>query len=71
LLGPFVTAVGGTTGVNPEKAASLSGGGFSNYFARPSYQNTTVANYLTSIGTKNHGFFKYVPGFRYANSLHG
>jgi tripeptidyl-peptidase-1 len=31
---PFVTAVGGTTGVNPEKAASLSSGGFSNYFAQ-------------------------------------
>jgi len=45
---------------------SFSGGGFSNYFTRPSYQSTTVANYLTSIGTKNQGLFKYVPGFGYA-----
>ncbi|KAH9031560.1 subtilisin-like protein [Lactarius hengduanensis] len=30
---------------------------FSNYFTRPSYQSTTVANYLTSIGTKNQGLF--------------
>lgn len=67
MLGPFVTTVGGTTGINPEKAASLSGGGFSNYFARPSYQSTTVANYLTSIGTKNRGLFKYIPCFNYAN----
>lgn len=27
---PYVTAVGATTGVNPEVAASLSSGGFSN-----------------------------------------
>ena len=33
---PFVTTVGGTTRVNPETAVSFSGGGFSNYFARPS-----------------------------------
>ncbi|KAN0113839.1 serine protease [Russula decolorans] len=40
---PFVTAVGGTTQVNPEVAANFSGGGFSNYFARPSYQNTVLS----------------------------
>jgi len=71
LIGPFVTAVGGTTRISPEVAVSFSGGGFSNYFTRPGYQSTTVANYLTSIGTKNQGLFKYVPGFRYANSFHG
>lgn len=32
---PFVTTVGGTIRVNPEVAVSFSGGGFSNYFARP------------------------------------
>ena len=71
MLGPFVTTVGGTVGINPEKAVNFSGGGFSNYFARPSYQSTTVAKYLASIGTKNQGLFKYVPSFRYAKSLHG
>ena len=58
--GPYVTAVGGTTGVNPEVAASLSSGGFSNYFARPSYQSTAVSNFITSIGTKYSGLYKCV-----------
>ena len=71
MLGPFVTAVGGTTKISPEVAVSFSGGGFSNYFAKPSYQSTTVSNYLTSIGTKNQGLFKCVPDLRYGNSLHG
>ena len=58
LQGPFVTAVGGTTQVNPEVAASLSGGGFSNYFPRPSYQDGAVSSYLQSIGSQYSGLFK-------------
>ena len=54
-----MTAIGGTTKVNPEVAAGLSGGGFSNYFARPSYQNTAVTTYLHGLGTTNSGLFKY------------
>ncbi|KAI0272273.1 subtilisin-like protein [Gloeopeniophorella convolvens] len=54
---PFVTAVGGTTRVNPEVAASLSSGGFSNYFARPSYQAAAVTAFLTTNGNKNSGLF--------------
>ncbi|KAG6836128.1 hypothetical protein H0H93_011087 [Arthromyces matolae] len=54
---PFVTAVGGTTKVNPEVAVSFSGGGFSNYFGRPSYQNAAVASYLTGLGTKYSALF--------------
>jgi len=42
---PYITAVGGTTGSN-EVAAEFSSGGFSNYWARPDYQETVVANYL-------------------------
>jgi len=45
---PYVTSVGGTTGI-PEVASSFSGGGFSNYFARPTYQNTAVSAYLASL----------------------
>jgi tripeptidyl-peptidase-1 len=60
LQGPFVTTVGGTVQVNPEVAASTSGGGFSNYFPRPSYQNGAVSSYLRSIGGLNHGLFKCV-----------
>jgi len=54
---PFVTAVGGTTNMNPEVAANLSGGGFSNYFSRPSYQNGTVSSYLQGIGSQYSGLF--------------
>ncbi|KAH8991251.1 peptidase S8/S53 domain-containing protein [Lactarius akahatsu] len=39
---PYVTAVGGTTSFVPEVAASLSGGGFSEYFLRPWYQQQAV-----------------------------
>ena len=60
MQGPFVTAVGGTTKVNPEVAAYFSGGGFSNYFSRPSYQNGAVSSYLQSIGGLNYGLFKCV-----------
>lgn len=58
--GPFVTTVGGTVKVNPETAVDFSGGGFSNYFARPSYQATAVSTFLTSLGTKLAGQFKCV-----------
>lgn len=46
---PYVTAVGGTISmVGPETTNSLSGGGFSNVFPRPSYQDAAVAGYLAS-----------------------
>jgi len=45
---PYVTTVGGTTGI-PEVAASFSGGGFSNYFARPTYQSNAVNAYLNTL----------------------
>ncbi|KAF8903507.1 peptidase S8/S53 domain-containing protein [Gymnopilus junonius] len=38
---PFVTTVGATTSINPEVAASFSGGGFSQYFAAPTYQKAS------------------------------
>ncbi|TFK66564.1 tripeptidyl peptidase A [Pluteus cervinus] len=45
---PFVTSVGATDNVAPEVAVSsfFSGGGFSNYFSRPPYQDVVVPNYL-------------------------
>jgi len=43
---PFVTAVGGTTGSSPEVAGPLSGGGFSNYWAQPSYQTAAITQYF-------------------------
>ncbi|PIL34082.1 hypothetical protein GSI_03793 [Ganoderma sinense ZZ0214-1] len=54
---PFVTTVGGTTHVSPEVAVDFSGGGFSNYFARPSYQSKDVSTYLTGLGNQYSGLF--------------
>ncbi|THH33479.1 hypothetical protein EUX98_g707 [Antrodiella citrinella] len=45
---PFVTAVGGTIHV-PETAVDFSGGGFSNVFTRPSYQNAAVTKFLDKL----------------------
>ncbi|KAJ7932752.1 subtilisin-like protein [Mycena leptocephala] len=53
---PFVTLVGATENV-PEKGAELSAGGFSNYFAQPSFQTTAVASYLTKLGTQFSGLY--------------
>lgn len=48
---PYVTTVGGTAFNDPftvsgEYGYDISGGGFSNVFPRPSYQNDVVQNYL-------------------------
>ncbi|KAL0950223.1 hypothetical protein HGRIS_010210 [Hohenbuehelia grisea] len=45
---PYVTSVGATYSI-PEVAASFSGGGFSEYFTRPAYQEKTVSNYLKTL----------------------
>ncbi|KAJ6616233.1 tripeptidyl peptidase A [Mycena sp. CBHHK59/15] len=51
---PYVTSVGGTMNI-PEVGAGFSGGGFSNYFHRPSYQHEAVGKYLVNLrhGTYN------------------
>ncbi|KAH9164685.1 subtilisin-like protein [Lactarius sanguifluus] len=59
---PYVTTVGGTTKSVPEVAAELSGGGFSNYFERPPYQNVVVPAFLQSLGSQYDGM--YNPGGR-------
>ncbi|KIK96817.1 hypothetical protein PAXRUDRAFT_137604 [Paxillus rubicundulus Ve08.2h10] len=51
---PYVTSVGGTINI-PETAAWFSGGGFSNYFPRPAYQDTVVPMYLDSLA---HGTYE-------------
>jgi tripeptidyl-peptidase-1 len=52
-----VTAVGGTYRV-PEVAVSFSGGGFSQYFAQPTYQSAAVTKYLSAFGTTYSTYFK-------------
>ncbi|KAJ4485897.1 subtilisin-like protein [Lentinula aciculospora] len=54
---PYVTTVGSVTGISPEVASNFSGGGFSNYFSRPTYQDTTISSYLSSIGSVNAGLY--------------
>jgi len=58
---PWVTTVGGTTGNTPESAAAFSGGGFSEVFGRPSYQNATVSTWLSIDKT-------HIPVVPYFNS---
>ncbi|KAI0340738.1 tripeptidyl peptidase A [Trametopsis cervina] len=45
---PFVTAVGGTIHI-PETAVSFSGGGFSNVFTRPTFQDVAVPGFLSKL----------------------
>ncbi|EJF62249.1 tripeptidyl peptidase A [Dichomitus squalens] len=45
---PFVTAVGGTIHV-PETAVFFSGGGFSDVFPRPAYQQLAVSKFLNKL----------------------
>ncbi|KAK8067828.1 hypothetical protein PG996_006940 [Apiospora saccharicola] len=54
---PYVTAVGGTTGVGPEKGVDFSGGGFSTFWDRPAWQEKTVSTYLSGIGSTYSSFF--------------
>jgi len=53
---PYITSVGSTQNV-PETAGPFSGGGFSDIFAVPSYQSTSVASYLAKLGTTNGGLY--------------
>ncbi|KAJ7092304.1 family S53 protease [Mycena belliarum] len=54
---PFITSVGGSTGLPPQVAASLSGGGFSNVFPTPDFQAGDVAAYIASIGDQYAGLY--------------
>lgn len=54
---PYVTSVGGVSGVSPESAVSFSSGGFSDTWARPAYQNTAVSAFLTKLGSKWDGLY--------------
>ncbi|KAH8989266.1 subtilisin-like protein [Lactarius akahatsu] len=54
---PYVTAVGGTMSFRPEVAASLSGGGFSEYFSRPGYQQRAVSTFLDNLGQQYSGLY--------------
>ncbi|KAH9010095.1 subtilisin-like protein [Lactarius deliciosus] len=54
---PYITVVGGTTDYVPEVAAEFSGGGFSDYFKRPSYQEEAVSTFLQDLGNRYQGLY--------------
>lgn len=60
---PYITAVGATGNFSPEIVAYVadeeyaSGGGFSNYFARPAYQDAVVEKYIASLDGKYAAYY--------------
>jgi tripeptidyl-peptidase-1 len=56
---PWVTAVGGVTGQsNPPEGATFSGGGFSQYFPRESWQDGGVVDgYVQTLGDHLDGYY--------------
>jgi tripeptidyl-peptidase-1 len=54
---PFVTSVGATQGFSPEKALNLTSGGFSNFFASPSYQSAAIEGFLKTLPSDFAGTF--------------
>ena len=59
--GPWVTSVGGTQNLHPEVATPISGGGFSNFYPRPTYQRDVVNEFLRGAGYPYAGRYKYAP----------
>ena len=57
--GPWVTSVGGTTGI-PEVASIYSGGGFSSHFPALDYQKDKKNAYIGSLGDKYYGRYTCV-----------
>lgn len=60
---PYVTSVGATMDFKPEVVAFnerngyVGGGGFSNYFERPLYQEHTVKEYVKGLEGLHHGLY--------------
>lgn len=60
---PYITSVGATKNFDPEVVAYdtrngfVSGGGYSNYFSLPSYQEDAVSKYTKSLGNQFEGLY--------------
>lgn len=54
---PWVTSVGGTRGYDHEIADEISGGGFSNLFKRPSWQQAAVEQYIKGLKGEWNGLY--------------
>ncbi|TAQ91387.1 hypothetical protein B7494_g311 [Chlorociboria aeruginascens] len=82
---PYVTAVGATKNIDPEIVAVdtngfVSGGGFSYYFPRPSYQERIVSEYVKALGSEYKGLYNpngrgypdiAAQGYRFATIWYG
>ncbi|RAH49188.1 S53 family peptidase [Aspergillus brunneoviolaceus CBS 621.78] len=61
---PYITAIGGTQGFEPEIAWNASSGGFSNYFPRAWYQDTAVGTYLDQyLSDETHEYYARYTNF--------
>jgi tripeptidyl-peptidase-1 len=49
--------VGATIEISPEQGAVFSSGGFSNYFATPSYQASAVKAYVAGLNGQYNGLY--------------
>lgn len=54
---PYITSVGGTRHIDPEKAANFSGGGFSDIFPRSTWQDKAITAYLDILGPRRAGLY--------------
>lgn len=54
---PYVTSVGGTYQIEPERAVSFSSGGFSDLWERPSWQDDAITKYFGILGDKWDGLY--------------
>lgn len=54
---PYVTSVGGTTGISPETAVGLSSGAFSDRWEHPWWQANAVNAYLNKLGDSWSGLY--------------
>jgi tripeptidyl-peptidase-1 len=54
---PYVTGVGGTANYVPTEPGFYSSGGFSNYFARPAWQETAATGYMAKLNGSHAGFY--------------
>ena len=54
---PYLTSVGGTYRVQPERAIAFSSGGFSDRFPRPAYQEAAVTQFLGILGDTWKGLY--------------
>lgn len=54
---PYVTSVGATASYSTVAGADFSAGGFSNYFARPTWQEDAASVYITALNGSHAGWY--------------